>query len=132
MNRHMHTRPFFFLALALVAALTLAAGAKAPARPRHRGRAVVTAAGAPRSRTGTVVLRDGVIEAVGAGLTIPADAQVIDGKGLTVYPGLIDIGNGGGLDVPLPAEPRAPKTRLEVERGRGRRCCARRSTRPTT
>ena len=35
---------------------------------------------------GTVVVRDGLIESVGAGLKIPADARVIDGNGLTVYP----------------------------------------------
>ena len=115
MNRHMHTRPFFFLALALVAALTLAAGAKAPDILVIAGAKVVPVSGSAIENA-TIILRGGVIDAVGAGLTIPAGAQVIDGKGLTVYPGLIDLGNGGGLDVPLPAEPRAPKTRLEVER----------------
>ncbi len=39
---------------------------------------------------GTVVLRDGLIEAAGAGVVVPADARVWDGKGLTVYAGLID------------------------------------------
>lgn len=39
---------------------------------------------------GTVVLRDGVIEAVGAGVTPPADARVLERAELTVYPGLID------------------------------------------
>jgi imidazolonepropionase-like amidohydrolase len=39
---------------------------------------------------GTVVVRDGVIRAVGANVQTPADAWVIDGTGLTVYPGLID------------------------------------------
>jgi imidazolonepropionase-like amidohydrolase len=39
---------------------------------------------------GTVVLRDGVIEAVGAGIEPPPDARLWDAKGLTVYPGLIE------------------------------------------
>ncbi len=39
---------------------------------------------------GTVVIRDGLIEAVGPSLSMPPDAWVIDGEGLTVYPGLID------------------------------------------
>lgn len=39
---------------------------------------------------GTIVLRDGVIVAVGADTAIPADARVIDLPGKTVYPGLID------------------------------------------
>lgn len=39
---------------------------------------------------GTVVVRDGVIAAVGAELAIPAEARRIDLEGKTVYPGLID------------------------------------------
>jgi imidazolonepropionase-like amidohydrolase len=39
---------------------------------------------------GTVVIRDGLIAGVGENERIPADARVIDGAGLTVYPGLID------------------------------------------
>lgn len=39
---------------------------------------------------GTVVVRNGLILDVGANVTIPADAVVIDGEGLTVYPGLVD------------------------------------------
>ncbi len=40
--------------------------------------------------SGTVVLRDGVIEAVGADVESPADARVWELKGSTVYPGLIE------------------------------------------
>lgn len=43
--------------------------------------------------SGTVVLRDGLIDAVGAAGEVPPDAHRIDGVGLTVYPGLIDLGN---------------------------------------
>jgi len=39
---------------------------------------------------GTIVLRDGVIEAVGADVKAPADARVIDLAGKTAYAGLID------------------------------------------
>ncbi|HEY0161006.1 MAG TPA: amidohydrolase family protein [Thermoanaerobaculia bacterium] len=39
---------------------------------------------------GVVVIRGGLIEAVGANASIPADASVIDVKGAHVYPGLID------------------------------------------
>jgi len=39
---------------------------------------------------GTVVFRDGRITAVGAGIEIPAGAQVTDAKGLQVYPGIFD------------------------------------------
>ena len=41
---------------------------------------------------GTIVIRDGVIEEVGASVTIPADARVWELDSLTVYPGLIDLG----------------------------------------
>lgn len=39
---------------------------------------------------GTVVVRGDMIEAVGADVTIPAEARVIDLSGKTIYPGLID------------------------------------------
>jgi len=39
---------------------------------------------------GTVLLRDGIIEAVGANVTPPADARLWDCTGLTIYPGLIE------------------------------------------
>jgi hypothetical protein len=52
---------------------------------------------------GTVVVRDGLIEAVGENLTPPADAWVIDCKGLTVYPGLIDALSNWGLTNTPPA-----------------------------
>jgi len=39
---------------------------------------------------GTVVIRNGLIAAVGANVSAPPDARVIDGTGLFVYPGLID------------------------------------------
>jgi imidazolonepropionase-like amidohydrolase len=39
---------------------------------------------------GTIVVRDGVIEAVGAEIPIPADARTIDLAGKTAYAGLVD------------------------------------------
>jgi len=50
---------------------------------------IVTQAGAPIEK-GAVVIRNGLIEAVGQSISIPQDAEVIDGSELTVYPGLID------------------------------------------
>jgi imidazolonepropionase-like amidohydrolase len=50
---------------------------------------IVTLAGA-QIDDGTLVIRDGKIAAVGASVTVPAGAQVIDAKGLQVYPGLFD------------------------------------------
>ena len=50
---------------------------------------IVTVAG-PAVEKGTVVMRNGLIESVGASAKIPGDAVVIDGTGYTVYPGFID------------------------------------------
>jgi len=57
---------------------------------------IMTAAGAPIDG-GTVVVAKGLIQAVGTNVTIPPEAWVIDGKGMTVYPGLIDAGTNIGL-----------------------------------
>ncbi len=46
---------------------------------------------------GTLLINKGKIEALGANATVPAGAQVIDCKGLRVYPGMIDGGTGIGL-----------------------------------
>jgi imidazolonepropionase-like amidohydrolase len=53
---------------------------------------------APAIEKGTIVVRDGLISAIGASVAVPGDARVIDGTGLTVYPGLIDA--YGSLGVP--------------------------------
>ena len=44
----------------------------------------------PEIPNGVVLIRDGLIEAVGANVAIPPDATTIDAKDLHVYPGLID------------------------------------------
>ena len=50
-----------------------------------------------RLENSTVIIRNGKIEAVGQNVTLPADAQVIDCKGLTIYPGMVDGGTHLGL-----------------------------------
>src|SRR5689334_20966048 len=50
---------------------------------------VVSGAGAPMEDA-TVLLANGLIEAVGKNLAIPGDARIIEGKGLTLFPGMID------------------------------------------
>jgi hypothetical protein len=54
-----------------------------------RNAKIVTVSGAVIDK-GTVVLRNGLIEAVGASVAVPSDALVVEGDGLTVYPGLVD------------------------------------------
>jgi imidazolonepropionase-like amidohydrolase len=46
---------------------------------------------------GTIVFSNGRITAIGANAAVPAGATVIDGTGLSVYPGLIDSGTNVGL-----------------------------------
>lgn len=61
-----------------------------------RNARIVTVSGAD-IENGTIVIRDGKIEAVGANVPVPAGAQTIEGRGLTVYPGMIDAGTNMGL-----------------------------------
>ncbi len=60
---------------------------------------VVTVSGEEMQKA-TVVLRDGLITDVGVSVNIPADAWVIDGAGLTVYPGFIDALSSWGIPAP--------------------------------
>ena len=67
------------------------------------GGRVVTVTGAVIDN-GTVVIQDGKIAAVGANVSIPAGAERIDAKGLSVYPGMIDAATNIGLsEIPLGA-----------------------------
>lgn len=50
-----------------------------------------------RLENATVIIRNGVIEAVGSNVAIPGDAIVINCKDLTIYPGMIDGGTRLGL-----------------------------------
>ena len=107
------------LASALAAALVAAARAEAPRVYAITGARVVTAAGTPLDNA-TIVVRRGVIEAVGANVAVPAGAEVIEAKGMNVYPGLIDMGNAAGLAVPAFEPPRDARTLIEIERARRR------------
>jgi len=62
---------------------------------------IVPVSGAEIAR-GTIVIRNGLIAAVGANTTAPPDARIIDGAGLTVYPGLIDANTNLGMPAPTP------------------------------
>jgi imidazolonepropionase-like amidohydrolase len=95
------------LAATPIAALITGAMFAGTAGPAHAAKADVYAlvgakvapVSGPVLENATVILRDGVIEAVGTKVTVPPDARVIDGKGLTVTPGLIDAFGGLGLPV---------------------------------
>src|SRR5215813_4824560 len=63
---------------------------------------IVTVSGATIDR-GTVVVRDGLIAAVGCNPTVPSDARTIDGTGLTIYPGVFDANTTLGIPRPSPS-----------------------------
>lgn len=79
---------------------------EAPAVYAIRDAQIVTGAGKTIAK-GTVVFRDGLITGVGENVKIPADARVIDGAGMTVYPGLIDGFTSLGLPAPATPAPAA-------------------------
>ena len=62
----------------------------------------------PTIERGTVVIRDGLIAAVGANVSAPADSRIIDGNGLTVYPGLFDSNTSLGIPQPSPSPTATP------------------------
>ncbi|HUG41699.1 MAG TPA: amidohydrolase family protein [Longimicrobiales bacterium] len=97
------------LALAALAWPLSASAQTQPTRPEIPPHFAITNArivpvSGPVLESGTVVVRDGVIRAVGRNVRIPADAWVMDATGLTMYPGLIDP--MGTLGHPAPAASR--------------------------
>ncbi|MGD0580233.1 MAG: amidohydrolase, partial [Bryobacteraceae bacterium] len=94
----------FPLALLLLAATGLLT-AEPPSRMAIRGARVYTVSG-PVLEKATVLIKDGLIEAVGENVPIPAGVTVIDGTGLNVYPGLIDaLSTWGIAELAAPATP---------------------------
>ncbi|MGZ5432108.1 MAG: amidohydrolase family protein [Thermoanaerobaculia bacterium] len=79
--------------------IPLLAHADAPGVYAVTGGTVHTVAAAPIP-DGTVVIRGGLIEAVGANVAIPPDATIIDVTGSHVYPGLIDAHTSLGFTTP--------------------------------
>src|SRR5881296_3517909 len=107
----MRSNPILRCALAVCFTALLALFCAAPAlyaqggEPQYfaiRGAKVVPVSGPPVENA-TIVISRGLITAIGKDLAIPPEAWVIDGKGLTVYPGLFD----SFTDVGIPAAPPA-------------------------
>jgi imidazolonepropionase-like amidohydrolase len=102
MNRRLRRRSIPVVVLALCAAILIGWACTARGEggePRYfavKGARIVAVSG-PAIENGTVVIAKGLIQAVGSNVTIPPEAWVIDGAGLTVYPGLIDAGTNIGL-----------------------------------
>lgn len=117
MRSYLDRRTLILSAVGLLAAAWLVAPAPAAAQggePQYfaiRGARVVPVSGPPMDEA-TIVIARGVIREIGKDVAIPADAMVIEGKGLTVYPGLVDAFTDIGIvAAPGPTEggARAPQ-----------------------
>src|SRR5271170_7500410 len=98
-----HTLVSLVVVLFVLAALPAGTCAQG-GEPRYfaiRGAKVVPVSGPPIENA-TILIARGVITAVGKDLTIPDEAWVIEGKGLTVYPGLFDAFTDVGIAAPAP------------------------------
>ena len=88
--------------VALLLSMTAVAQSVIPNNPGKKGTFAIRNAtiypvtSAPIAN-GTIVFSNGVITAIGASVSVPSGATVIDGTGLSVYPGLIDSGTNIGL-----------------------------------
>ncbi|HLZ77429.1 amidohydrolase family protein [Phenylobacterium sp.] len=80
------------MSAAAVAALSLAAAAHAETVAITNAK-ILTAGPAGEIASGTVVIKDGKIAAVGAGAAVPAGARVIDARGGVVAPGFFATGS---------------------------------------
>jgi imidazolonepropionase-like amidohydrolase len=115
-----------FVALATAALLPFGVAARQmPSPPAYaiRGAKIVT--GTSTIDKGTLVMRNGLIEDVGANAAAPSDAVVIDGSNMTVYPGLIDMTNTAAVELPRVANvgsaiaEATPEAPAQGGRGRG-------------
>ncbi|MFK7962266.1 MAG: amidohydrolase family protein [Phycisphaerales bacterium] len=90
-----------YLGSAVVAASALATATLAapPSTIALTGGRIIPVVGDPIP-SGTVLVEDGRIIAVGTDVDIPFDATEYDVTGMVVFPGMIDPQSSGGLDVP--------------------------------
>src|ERR1051325_9240537 len=90
---------FFTLAAFVVSFGLSSLGALAQSNEAYaiRNAHIVTVTGAVIEK-GTVVTANGKSAAVGANVSVPSNAKVIDATGLSVYPGMIDSGTTLGLE----------------------------------
>jgi imidazolonepropionase-like amidohydrolase len=102
MHRRTDARGFVLAAALLVAGTPAlhaqtATGLAASARGWAIRNVTIVPVTGPRIERGTVVIRNGKIEAVGANAAPQPGDSVLDGSGLFVYPGMIDAGTRLGL-----------------------------------
>jgi len=101
-------RPILILALA---GLAIAAAAGGEVGPTYavRNLKVVPVVGPPIEKA-VLIIRDGLIESVGPAekAVLPDDAEIVEGEGLTAYPGLITAHSNLFLEETRPAQAPTP------------------------
>ena len=108
--------PLAFVVTVLAAAPAAHAQGGEPPYFAIRGAKVVPVSGAVVENT-TILISRGVIAAIGRDLKIPDEAWIVDGKGLTVYPGLIDSFTDIGLTSLPPVPPESGTHKPSPARG---------------
>ncbi|HTK52296.1 MAG TPA: amidohydrolase family protein [Gemmatimonadaceae bacterium] len=93
----------FLLGVALVLPRDAHPQAAAPAGTWALTNARIETVTKGRIEKGTIVIRNGIIEAVGPNVTPPGDARIVNLAGRTVYPGFIDLTSSMGI--PTPTQP---------------------------
>jgi hypothetical protein len=103
---------FFVLKPQLLLLASLAVGAHAQSKDLVISGARIEIGDGKVIASGTVVVHDGKIAAVGENVTAPEGAEVVDGRGMVLYPGFIDAYSTSGLNLPsAPSSDRAPESR---------------------
>ncbi len=102
----MRSRRIAFLMAVLPVVLGAAADAAPPAKLALTGGRIIPVVGADLA-SGTLLIENGRITAIGAEVEIPFDALEVDCSGKVLFPGMIDPHNSQGLDV---ANERLPVT----------------------
>ena len=83
-----------------------------------RGAKVVPVSGPPIEGA-TIVVSRGIIAAVAKDAPVPPEAWVIEGQGLTVYPGLVDAFTDVGIPTPAPSAGESGGARRPQQQARG-------------
>ncbi|MES2790963.1 MAG: hypothetical protein V4719_15230, partial [Planctomycetota bacterium] len=115
---HWRVTPYYTLACllaGLMGPIDFSAAAEFEPRAVAITQATVVTAPGQQIENGRVILRDGLIVAVGADIPIPPDAEVIEVPGHMVYAGFIDAATPALLNPDQPAQP-APPAPLDVSR----------------
>ena len=94
-----------FIAISAFVSLAVSAAAQSRTETFAITNAQIVTVSGPNIARGTIIIRNGLIEAVGENAKVPADARTIDGSGLIVYPGFFDATTSLGLAAPTAPRP---------------------------